>query len=177
MRRPVLLGGSEGLRTSSVVAWWVFTWVPVVVCVLVLSGESTDTFSSAHTAGWLRHLAEALLGPIHQISWDNANFAVRKTGHFIGYGLVGLSWFRAWLLTWQPMFSRRTASTWRAYAASMAIFCTLVCATADEVHQTYIPSRTGLVTDACLDTVGAVTMMLLVSSLWLRGRSKPPAAN
>ncbi len=170
MSRPILLGGLNGPRTRSTATWAMLTWIPVAVCLVTVACESTDTFSSAHTAGWLRHLAEALLGPIHQISWDKANFAVRKTGHFVGHGLMGLAWLRAWLVTWYPLLRRRGIRIWRAYAITMALCCTLFCATLDEVHQTFIPSRTGLVTDAWLDTSGAAVLILLTAVLFWKNK-------
>lgn len=170
MSRPVLLGGITGPQTRSALVWYARTWLPVVICIVAILCESTDTFSSAHTRGWLRHLAEALFGPIRQISWDHANFAVRKTGHFLGYGLMGLAWLRAWLLTWLHLLHRRGALLWRSCSVAMALFSTLLCATSDEIHQTYIPSRTGLVSDAWLDTSGAtVLILLMVLSFWRRG--------
>ena len=160
------------MRTRSLALWMVLTWLPVAVCLVVIGFESTDTFSSAHTAGWLRHLVEALLGPIHQVSWDRANFRVRKTGHFLGYGMMGLAWLRAWLLTWSATRQRRGIHVWRICCIIMALCCTLFWATVDELHQTTIPSRTGLASDAWLDTSGAAVLILLTTLLfWRQGKS------
>ena len=162
---------------QSLPGWLVVTWLPVAVCLLGVGFESTDTFSSAHTAGWLRHLAEAVFGPIHQIAWSRANFAVRKTGHFLGYGCMGLAWLRAWLLTWPGVLRARGARVWRGSCVVMALCCTLLCATVDELHQTFIPSRTGLVSDAWLDTAGASVLILLLAGLsWRRSALAPSAA-
>ncbi len=166
-RWPVLLGGEQGLTTPSRALRICLTWIPVLVCLLIISDESTDTFSAARTSGWIRHLAEDIFGAIAQPAWETAHHVIRKTGHFIGYGLVGLCWFRAWLLTWRQQLLRQ-AVLWHCVSAFMALLCTLGVATLDELHQTYLPSRTGLVSDAWLDTAGAVIAMAGVACTWSR---------
>ena len=173
MRRPVLLGGREGLRTRSAALWLVWTWLPVLVCICVIGVESTDTFSSDRTNGPLRHLAEWLLGPISLEHWDTIHHYMRKTGHFIGYGMVGLSWLRAWLLTWRAPLRLRPDSIWRGYAVGMALCSTMLVASCDEVHQSYLASRTGLVSDVWLDTLGATVLIVLLTLFWLRQPTQP----
>lgn len=168
MRRPVLLGGRTAPRMRSALLWIVWIWLPVLLSLLVIGRESTDTFSSARTSDWLRHLAEALFGPIAQPAWERAHHAVRKTGHFVGYGIVGLCWLRAWLLTWLYPLRLSPVGKWHRVAVLMALLCTMLSASVDELHQTYIPSRTGMVSDAWLDTAGAVALMLLASLFWRR---------
>lgn len=148
--------------------WMVLVWLPVALCLATITAESTDTFSSAHTSGWLRHLAEHLFGAIAEPTWERAHHAVRKTGHFVGYGIMGLAWLRAWLLMSLSYLRRLTLARWRGYAVAMALFSTMVSATADEIHQTFIPSRTGLASDALLDTSGAAVLILLISLFWFR---------
>ncbi len=55
---------------------------------------------------------------------------------------------------------------------------TVVTATFDEIHQTFIPSRTGRWQDVVLDTCGAAVMQLIIYSLATRamrqrGASEP----
>ena len=72
-------------------------------------------------------------------------------------------------------YLRRLAlAQWRGYAVALALFSTMACATIDEIHQTYIPSRTGLASDALLDTSGAAALILLISMFWLH-KAKPLA--
>lgn len=171
--RPVLLGGEQGIRVASWVLRTCLVWLPVVICLCVISDESTDTFSAARTSGWIRHLAEAMVGPIAQSAWNQAQHIIRKSGHFIGYGFVGLCWLRAWLLTWRfPL--RRTLQLWRRISAGMALLCTMIVAILDELHQTFIPSRTGLVSDAWLDTGGAALAITLVALTWPRNIDRCP---
>ncbi len=168
MSRPVLLGGRTGLRTSSRGVWLLLVWLPVLICLGVVMRESTNSFSSEQTNGPLRHLFEWIVGPVPAYRWDEIHHAMRKTGHFLGYGFMGLSWLRAWLLTWFAPLRLRSIWLWCRVSFGMALCCTMIIAGADEIHQTYIPSRTGLFSDACLDTAGALTLMSLMLLFWIR---------
>ena len=176
MTRPVLFGGRTGLHTRNSAMWLLAVWLPVVCCLIVIMRESTAGFSSEETSGPLRHAFEWMFGPVTPEHWKVVHHAMRKTGHFAGYGTTGLIWLRAWLLTWLAPLRLRGIWWWRRVCLLMALFCTMITATADEIHQTYLPSRTGLISDAWLDTAGAVVLMLFVVSFWIRRpwQNEPP---
>ena len=149
-------------------------WLPPLLAMLVIGFESTDTFSAAHTDGWLRPIVERLTGHLNDGLWANVHHLIRKTGHFCGFGLVCLTFLRAWLLT----FARRTEWTiaaWRLRSCLFAVLSTAVIASADEWHQTFLPSRTGRFADVLLDTTGALLTCALVWLVcWrLRGAQSP----
>jgi VanZ family protein len=83
---------------------------------------------------------------------------IRKTGHFMGYGLFSLVCFRAFRLV-QRQPARRLAD--RLAAHGLAIAATFLVASADEFHQTFLPNRYGSFSDVLLDTSGAVALGLL----------------
>jgi VanZ family protein len=126
----------------------------VVVCVGVIAMESTTLFGADHTSGPLRQIYEALFGPISNSRWDILHGHIRKTGHFVGYGLVGLAWLRAWWLTLPR--SRFLQD------ALLAMLGTALVSSADEFHQTFLPNRTGTPRDVLLDCCGAITLQLVV---------------
>jgi VanZ family protein len=139
----------------------VWVWWPVVVMVIIIAFESTATFSSANTKGWIRPWLERYFGHINDTVWEVGHRVARKSGHFTGYALLGLAWLRAWLLIlalWPGL------TWWRWRAVGLAIFGTFCVASLDEWHQTFLPSRTGLFSDVVLDTTGGATMCALV---WL----------
>ena len=139
MTRPVLFGGRTGLRARNAATWFLMVWLPVGISLAIILRESTNSFSSEQTSGPLRHLFEWIFGPVEPARWEVVHHVMRKTGHFLGYGLAGLAWLRAWLLTWLAPLRLRGIWTWRRFSLLMALLCTMVTATADEVHQTYIP--------------------------------------
>ena len=160
MTRPVLLGGRSFPDSSTFLGWLVRVWLPVLVMLVAIAFESPHIFSSNNTSGWMRTAYQALAGPVSDAAWAGVHHHIRKTGHFTGYGLLGLAWMRAWLIFWLQTFSKRPASVWRTYSFMMAVFCTMLVASLDELHQSYMADRTGVVSDVLLDTGGAVAMLL-----------------
>ncbi len=177
MSRPVLLGG-RAVPTSATFAGWLFrTWLPVMVMLAAITIESTHAFSSDNTSGWLRMLYQHIAGVVSDDRWREIHHHIRKTGHFTGYGLLGLAWMRAWLLFWREPMKHRPEALWRGYAMGMAIACTVLAASMDELHQSYMADRTGLVSDVLLDTSGAVCWMLLFLVVgWIASRISVPDA-
>ena len=153
-------------------------WLPLLVMLTLIKLESTDALSGAHTASHLRQLL-FWLGvhlPGHQL--DLLNLVLRKSGHMVGYALLCLCWLLLlrgayWL---QHDYNRSLQGKvhvrrmwWRAEWAALAVFCTFVVATADELHQMSIPSRTGSWWDVALDTSAGLIAVALVwtKAAWL----------
>lgn len=157
-----MLGGRVAPVSATFRGWLFRTWLPVMVMLVAITIESTHMFSSDNTSGSLRTLYEHIAGAVSDARWAEIHHHIRKTGHFTGYGLMGLAWMRAWLLFWLVPMKRCAEAVWRAYAFAMATACTVLAASLDELHQSYMPDRTGVVSDVLLDTSGAVCLMLLV---------------
>jgi VanZ family protein len=157
--------------------WWgkVRVWWPVAVALIVIAIESTNTFSSENTSGWIRPVVERIFGQINDQLWAAIHHLMRKSGHFTGYGGLALTQLRAWLLTLglrdgPPLRDRLTLRGWRWRATWMAVVGTAFVAGLDEWHQTFIPSRTGAFSDVVLDTVGGSVLcgMIWVLCGWWR---------
>lgn len=138
---------------------WV--WLPVVVALGVIATESTATFSAANTSSWLRPVFERFLGHINDSVWEFAHHCMRKSGHFFGYGLVCVTWLRAWLLVLGGRVGF-TRGQWWWRSNLLAVLATVVVASMDELHQSFLPSRTGKFTDVLIDTAGGVVVSALV---------------
>lgn len=137
-------------------------WLPVAALLAAIAGESTRI---AGTATTLRLLI-AMVGQMHlDASFSDlveANWGLRKTGHFCGYGLLAALTMRGWLRQALP----RSPFSWGAVAtraASIGILCAGVVATLDEWHQSVLPGRSASIYDVALDTLGAVTCVALYS--------------
>ena len=115
---------------------WLRQWGPAAIWAVVLLASSNDSLSSDRTATVL-HM---LFG--HVPEW--VNFALRKTGHVLGYGLLGLLAFRA----------ARTMRT--------AMLFVFVVSALDEWHQSTFASRTGTPWDVVLDCCAALLLILSV---------------
>jgi VanZ family protein len=143
--------------------FWIGVWWPVVFMTAVIALESTEWFGSDNTSGPLRSIYQALFGHVSGSRWEVIHHAIRKCGHFIGYGLVGLSWLRAWSKT-RPKRSFLTN-------AVLAMIATALTASADEFHQSFLPNRTSSPWDVLIDCSGAVIMQLIVYAIMALRRS------
>ena len=134
--------------------YWIYVWLPVVVGIAVIILESTEWFGSNHTSGPLRWLWETLFGPVTNARWGGIHHLIRKSGHFFGYGAIGLAWLRAWWMT-LPRSSFLPD-------AFLALLGTALVASCDEWHQCFLPNRTGTPWDVLLDCCGAIALQSVV---------------
>ena len=126
-------------------------WLPVVLWTMVIAIESF-LGSAGNTGALLEGTLTWLFGQVDPVIFDRLHVVLRKGGHFLGYGIFGYLWLRAFSAT----FPNGTRITW----AGLAIACTFLIASLDEWHQSFSPARTGHFGDVVLDTCGA---LLLVS--------------
>ncbi len=134
--------------------FWISAWFPVVLGIAVIVFESTEYMGANHTTGPVRWLFQYIFGPVGDAQWDVIHHYVRKSGHFIFYGLLGLAWLRAW---WMTLPRLRYFEV-----AVLGLLGTALVASWDEWHQTFLPNRTGSASDVLLDCCGAITLELLV---------------
>jgi VanZ family protein len=168
--RSVFLYKSVERRTARVPRWqwWLSVWTPVVIALCVIAAESTNTMSAKNTSSWLRPIVQRIFGVMQDASWETFHHVMRKTGHFVGYGLVCLTFLRAWLHTLYKR-GRPTLLAWRLEACMLAILSTAIVASLDEFHQTFLPDRTGTPLDVLLDSTGALVVCVLVWLVcWMR---------
>lgn len=134
--------------------FWISAWLPVVIGVGIIVLESTEWFGANHTSHPLRLIWEAIFGPVSNASWAVIHHLIRKCGHFFGYGFIGLAWLRAWWMTLPHSHFLEDAF--------LALLGTSLVASLDELHQSYLPNRTGTPWDVLLDCTGALTLQLIV---------------
>jgi VanZ family protein len=133
-----------------------WAWLPVILWVGIIAVESTGMMSSDNTDGVLYAVVSAIFGHIDRHRFDIFHAVLRKCGHFTGYAILSLLFFRALLNT----FSLATAAAaYRSFAVASIVF-TFVVASLDEWHQTFLPKRTGKFSDVLLDTAGAIAVQV-----------------
>jgi VanZ family protein len=138
-------------------------WVPTVLWLCLLAAFSSDVFSADHTGSILRKVLEALFGQLSDERFVLIHFLVRKSAHFCSYGILSAFAFFSWRATF-PAFK-----AWSVRWSGLALLLTLVAASGDEFHQSFVPSRTASPRDVLLDMVGAIFFQIAIA-IWLRSR-------
>jgi len=140
-------------------------WIAAGLWMILIAIESTSYLSSANTSRLLYPIFHFLFGldPIRFITWHHY---IRKTGHFVGYFMLSLLLFRAWRATLP------SPSIWDLRWAAIAFLMSAFVGSMDEWHQTFLPSRTGLVSDAVLDSMAALIAQIVIFVLLQQRRSR-----
>lgn len=106
-------------------------WLPAIVMMLVIFWFSSQPSSEIPTFDW-------------------ADRIIKKGGHMIGYGLLALSYWRA--------FDFKEGKRWVIWLLAVLYALT------DEFHQSFVPGRSASIWDVLIfDNFGALI------SLWLTG--------
>ena len=134
--------------------FWVSSWWPVAVGIALVMMESTAAFGADRTSHPLRWLVQLIFGQLSDNTWNFVHVCIRKSGHFLGYGALGLVWLRAWCM------SLPGSRFWVNFL--LGFTGTALVASCDEWHQTYLPNRKGSPWDVLLDCCGALFMQLMV---------------
>jgi VanZ family protein len=132
-------------------------WIAALLWMVLIAIESTDTFSSEHTGRFLYPILHFLMG-VSRARFEVWHHYIRKCGHFVGYFTLSFFLFRAWRATLRLPWAPRWALRW----ATIAFFMSALVASLDEWHQTFLPSRTGAISDVMLDSCAALTAQVLI---------------
>jgi VanZ family protein len=151
-------------------------WWPVVFWLGVIRAESTDTASSANTGALLDKVFAIVAPHVRPEFVEQLNTVLRKTGHFVGYAILSALVVLALRNTNRDRLRNVLQRPWGIYLrdywrlewALLGILLTVVTAAFDEIHQTFIPSRTGRWQDVLLDSCGAVVIQLLIYRFCVR---------
>jgi VanZ family protein len=137
-------------------------WIAAILWLIVIAIESTAMLSASNTSRILYPLLHFLFG----MDWQHFkfwHFYIRKGGHVVGYAILSILLFRAWRVTLPAMSNAKWTPRW----ATIAILGTALVASLDEWHQSFIPSRTGAVSDVVLDTCAGIGAQLLIFLWWM----------
>jgi VanZ family protein len=140
--------------------------------------------SASNTSGVLYTVIAAVVPQVDESFVSQLDEILRKTGHFAGYGILSALVFLALKNTNHDRLRHLSRPAWGSYLRDfwrwdwvlLGVLVTIVTAAADEIHQSFIPSRTGRWQDVVLDTCGAAVIQVIVYFLSLRAfkrRSAP----
>jgi len=126
---------------------------------------STDAFSAEHTGSILWKIVHAIYSGITAGQFEVLHFLVRKSAHFCTYGVLSVFAFYSWRATLPG------AERWAFRWGFMAVCTALAAGSLDEIHQSFVPSRTASSKDVLLDTIGAICFQVVLALTLRRKRS------
>jgi VanZ family protein len=137
-------------------------WLPAAVWASLILLASSDMFSAAHTRGILESFFHWLFPSWTPYSVYKAHLVVRKCAHFFEYAVLAIFVMRGFAGSQNQGPSTRAPRSLRMTMLSVVLLCAII-ASVDEIHQHFVPSRTGSPYDALLDTTGSTAAMLLLT--------------
>ena len=141
-------------------------WLPVLIWMAVIFTASADANSYRHSSTLFEPLLRWLFPRMSQPTIETIHHLFRKCGHLSEYAILALLVRRA---VRQP--DNKKPRAWRWDEAGLALAVVFLYAASDEFHQIFVPTRTPLVSDVMIDTLGGATGLLL---LWTGGKIIKP---
>lgn len=140
------------------------SWIAAVLWLIVIAIESTAYLSASNTSRFLYPILHFVFGLDHP-QFEVWHHYIRKSGHFFGYGILSIFLFRAW----RDTLPLRGDPKWALRWTNIALLGTLIVASLDEWHQSYLPSRTSRWQDVVIDTCGGIVaqMLLFLMRRWI----------
>jgi VanZ family protein len=138
-------------------------WLPVMFWMAFIFWMSTETFSSENTFSWLEMVLGLLIPKISSQELSLIHAVIRKAGHVTEYFILGLLLFRS--------FRGGSVSSWNWRWSFFAVMVVVLWAASDELHQSYVLTRTASAVDVGIDTAAGI-LAQFVGALWHRYRRK-----
>ena len=136
------------------------SWLLVLLWAVLIYGSSSSDFGGEQTSRIVIPVLHFLLPSAEPETLDLMHEFIRKSAHFVNYGVLGALLFRA---------LRAPHKGWAMRWAFWAVLIAGTYACSDEYHQSFEEGRGASAMDALLDTTGA-TAAQVVTWLFLKDR-------
>jgi VanZ family protein len=133
-------------------------WLPPLGWMGLIFSASADTQSFRRSAGLFLPLMHWLFPAMSVDTIEGIHFVLRKCAHLTEFAILALLFWRA---IRQPQ--KKDIRPWRWDEAGLALALVLVYAATDELHQVFVPLRTGMVSDVFVDVAGGAIGLLLLN--------------
>lgn len=137
-------------------------WLPPLLWMAGIFSVSSDSGSAQHSSRMFVPLMHWLFPLMAQARIEDFHFLLRKCAHLSEFAVLAVLMWRAirHLVPNPPQ-------PWQWSQAAIALSIVAFYAASDEFHQSYVPGRTGQVSDVFIDTSGGAIGLGL---LWLVGK-------
>jgi len=123
-------------------------WLPVLAWMIFIFAGSTDLLSAEHTSRFIGPFLRWFAPDISDATVTSVQLFVRKAGHLTEYAILAALLYRALRQRIQR-------------AAAGAFVIAAVYAALDEVHQSFVTTRTASPWDIAIDCAGAVAGLVI----------------
>ncbi|MGM8365240.1 VanZ family protein [Virgibacillus sp. W0181] len=123
----------------------VFIWMWLIFYLSHQQGTSSSELSSGITEV-IKHAIEKVF-PHSNIDIEHLHHVIRKNAHFFAYFVLG----------WLIIYAWRNSGIDELRSVVFAICLCVLYAISDEIHQLFVPGRSGEVRDVFIDSAGSVT--------------------
>ena len=133
------------------------SWLPPLLWMFLIFSGSSDGHSYQHSSSFIEPLLHWLFPGMPLPRIQTIHYFLRKGAHMAEYAfLAGLLW-RA--IRQPPPPSPRP---WNWGEAGLALGVVFLYAASDELHQCFVPGRTGQASDVAVDVTGAAAGLALL---------------
>jgi VanZ family protein len=123
-------------------------WLPALLWMVFIFIGSTDLMSAEHTSRFIGPFLRWFAPDISDATVASIQLIVRKCAHLAEYAILSALLLRALR---QHLLAAR----------SVAFVLAALYAVVDEIHQSFVPSRTGSLWDVVSDTIGAILGLVI----------------
>ena len=133
-------------------------WLPVLLWMTLIFTASGDSHSSEHSSRFVEPLLHWLFPHMSQAHVEDIHLVIRKCAHLTEYAILAL-------LVWRALHQSKTnLPTWSWPKVCGTLLIVFLYSSSDEIHQSFVPTRTAQFSDVVIDTSGAAIGLL---ALWL----------
>lgn len=132
----------------------IIRYAPLILWTGVIFFFSSAAGNTSSTSLIIRPLLLWLFPDITEDSLYLAHYLVRKTGHFVGYGILAF-------FAWRALNDSSVVIVRDRHSAAAMLYA-LIISVCDEINQNFHDERTSSAWDVALDCSGAFTMLVFI---------------
>lgn len=142
------------------------TWIPAFIIMVMIfrfsmaNGNQSSDLSGSLTKSMVEALIDAIDLDVTQAKAENIiefiHTPIRKIGHLTEYALLGIA-------VSFPLLRKHRLEGKQRFFISLLV-CVLY-AVSDELHQLFVPGRSGMAIDVVIDAIGAGVGILMFNSV------------
>lgn len=131
-------------------------WLPPLFWMILIFSVSSDARSYEHSSRFIEPFLRWLFPHMPYAHIESLHHLIRKCGHVTEYAVFAL-------LVWRALHrSKSNLPAWSWPKVGGTLLIVFLYAATDELHQSFVPGRTALVSDVFIDTAGGGLGLLVV---------------